>query len=278
MTIQAPVNKIIPFSSVDGPGNRTAVFFQGCNQNCLYCHNPETIHMCNHCGVCVSACPAKALAMETGVVTYDPQTCVNCDTCIKCCTRFASPKIINMTPDLLFDRVREYFPFLSGITTSGGECGLYLDFLTEFYSLVKQTGKTTFMDTNGQIPLWDKPDFLKTMDKAMIDLKAGTQEDYQKLTDGNLENPVSNIRHLADMGKLYEIRTVVVPGAADNRKTVELGSSLIRSYPQIRYKLIQFRPYGVRDSFSKTPQPTREMMEELKELALSAGVKEVIVT
>ena len=40
--ITAPVNKIIPFSSVDGPGNRTAVFFQGCNWDCCYCHNPET--------------------------------------------------------------------------------------------------------------------------------------------------------------------------------------------------------------------------------------------
>ena len=47
--ITAPVNKIIPFSSVDGPGNRTAVFFQGCNWDCCYCHNPETRNMCTGC-------------------------------------------------------------------------------------------------------------------------------------------------------------------------------------------------------------------------------------
>ena len=39
----ATINKIIPMSLVDGPGNRTAIFFQGCNFNCSYCHNPETI-------------------------------------------------------------------------------------------------------------------------------------------------------------------------------------------------------------------------------------------
>lgn len=51
--ITAPVNKIIPFSSVDGPGNRTAVFFQGCNWDCCYCHNPETRNMCTGCmGLC----------------------------------------------------------------------------------------------------------------------------------------------------------------------------------------------------------------------------------
>ena len=39
------VNKIIPFSNVDGPGNRLSIFFQGCNFDCLYCHNPETIEV-----------------------------------------------------------------------------------------------------------------------------------------------------------------------------------------------------------------------------------------
>ena len=41
--IQLPVNEIIPFANVDGSGNRTAIFVQGCNLNCVYCHNPETI-------------------------------------------------------------------------------------------------------------------------------------------------------------------------------------------------------------------------------------------
>lgn len=39
------VHRIIPFSNVDGEGNRTAIFLQGCNLNCDYCHNIETIPM-----------------------------------------------------------------------------------------------------------------------------------------------------------------------------------------------------------------------------------------
>ena len=34
---------VVPFSWVDGPGNRFVVFFQGCNFDCLACHNPHTI-------------------------------------------------------------------------------------------------------------------------------------------------------------------------------------------------------------------------------------------
>ena len=69
--MRAPVNRIVPFSSVDGPGNRTAVFLQGCNFNCRYCHNPETIRVCTHCGACVSVCPVGALRIEDGEVRYD---------------------------------------------------------------------------------------------------------------------------------------------------------------------------------------------------------------
>ena len=52
-SMKAVINRIIPFSSVDGPGNRTAIFLQGCNINCKYCHNPETRKMCVQCGTCV---------------------------------------------------------------------------------------------------------------------------------------------------------------------------------------------------------------------------------
>ena len=62
--MKAVVNRIIPFSSVDGPGNRTAVFLQGCNINCKYCHNPETRKLCVQCGTCVKQCPAGALSFD----------------------------------------------------------------------------------------------------------------------------------------------------------------------------------------------------------------------
>lgn len=278
----APVNKIIPFSAVDGFGNRTAVFLQGCNQNCRYCHNPETIRCCTACGACVEVCPTGALRM-TGEgaarrVAYDPSKCCSCDTCIRTCRNNASPRIRNMTAEEVMEEILPYFPFINGITVSGGECTLHLDFLTELYGLVKREKKTTYADTNGQIPLWDKEAFLQVTDKTMIDLKAGTEEDHRKLTGMGLGNPAENIRRMAELGKLYEIRTVVVPGLADNRRTVELGSSLIAAFPEVRYRLIKYRPFGVRKEYLDIQAPSDEEMEELCSLAKERGVREVIIT
>lgn len=275
--ITAPVNKIIPFSCVDGFGNRTAIFFQGCNQDCLYCHNPETIHLCKNCGACVNACLAQALSLVDGKVVYDKDCCCNCDTCLSVCDHCASPKVCWISAKTLYQQVKDYFPFIDGITTSGGECSLYLDFLLEFYSMVKAANKTTYMDTNGQVPLWERPDLLSVMDKAMVDLKAGTNDDHKTLTGLSADLPIENIQRLAEMEKLYEIRTVVVPGIVDNRKTVEVGSRLIARYPGVRYKLIKFRHYGVRKNFASTPEPSDEMMNELKMIAEVSGVREVVI-
>ena len=137
-------NKVVPVWGVDGGGNRTAIVLQGCNQDCLYCHNPETIHLCIGCGACVDTCPAGALRQEEkgGRVFYDYDSCVNCDTCIRVCTHGASPKIRNLTPEERFRQVQPFFPFIYGVTTSCGGCGLSRAFPPDFTRLVQAAARS----------------------------------------------------------------------------------------------------------------------------------------
>lgn len=150
---RVPVNKVIPFSAVDGPGNRTAVFVQGCNFNCRYCHNPETRSLCRSCGECVEKCPKQALYIENGKVLFHPELCCGCDTCIKTCRFDASPRIRYMNAQEVYQEICRQVPFIRGITVSGGECTLYPEFLEELSTLCKRmvsessqtaTGRWTF--------------------------------------------------------------------------------------------------------------------------------------
>ena len=129
----APINKIIPFSNVDGPSNRMAIFFQGCQFNCRFCHNPETINMCINCGDCIKTCPVKALSFVENKVVWNKDICVNCDTCIKTCRHNSSPKITYMDTDELLKEIERVKPYIEGITLSGGECTLQKDFIIELF-------------------------------------------------------------------------------------------------------------------------------------------------
>lgn len=273
-----PVNKIIPFSSVDGPGNRTSVFLQGCNFNCRYCHNPETRKLCINCGDCVPRCPVHALSIVDGKVTFDYTKCVACDTCIKTCTHDASPRIRWMTPEEVFTEIKKQVPYIRGITTSGGECTFYPDFLRELFRLCKGIGLGTLIDSNGSYDFSKDEELLQVSDGVMLDVKSWTAEDHRKVVDFSNEMVLKNLEYLAAVGKLYEVRTVVVPGLFDVKRTIEEVSERIAKYPEIRYKIITYRPMGVREKYAvEMNPPKKDFMNDLKNMAESIGVKNVVL-
>ncbi len=272
------INKIIPFSNVDGEGNRMAIFLQGCNYNCLYCHNPETINRCISCGKCVSECPVGAITMIDGQVEYDIDKCVNCDKCVAACENNSSPKISKLTVKDILEKIEKVKFFISGITVSGGECSLQSDFLIELFTEVKKLGLTTFMDTNGSTPIYKNEELLAVTDKTMIDLKAFSSEENKMLTGLDNEIVIENIRKLGALDKIYEIRTVVVPGILDNKRTVDEGSKLLASInPEIQYKLIKYRPMGVRKDLLNAVSPTTEYMKELELIVHENGIKNTLI-
>ena len=193
---RVPVNKIIPFSSVDGPGNRTAVFVQGCNFNCHYCHNPETRAVCISCGDCVATCPAGALTRSAeGLVLFDPTKCVGCDTCIHTCTHDASPRIRYMNAEEVYAEVRRNVPFIRGVTVSGGECTFYPAFLHDLAVLAKQDGLGFLLDSNGSYDFEADPaELLSVIDGVMLDIKAYDAADHRAVTDVDNALVLKNMR------------------------------------------------------------------------------------
>jgi len=279
--MKAVVNRIIPFSSVDGPGNRTAVFLQGCNINCKYCHNPETRKMCINCGLCVEKCPAKALTKGSdGRVLFDPAKCVQCDTCIHVCPNDSSPRTCEMTPEEVYEKVKKQVPFIRGITVSGGECMLRPDFLEELFRLARADGLGTLIDSNGTIPFEDYPDLLKVTDGVMLDIKAFHKEDHIHITDAGNETVLKNAVFLAERCKLYEVRAVIVPDLYDTEESVRKMGAFLAPYLSVhkfRIKLIAYRPMGVREEYSHYRVPGQAYLEKLADILRACGFDEIVI-
>ena len=276
--VRATVNKIIPFSAVDGPGNRTAVFLQGCNFDCKYCHNPETIHPCIHCGTCVPHCEPGALSVVGGKVTYDISKCVLCDQCFHHCPHGSSPRTRFMTANQVMDEVKKNIPFIRGITVSGGECTLWRDFLVELLGLAKATGLHTLLDSNGTYDFSADPQLMAVADGVMLDIKSWTAEDHKAVTGADNGMVLKNLRWLAGNGKLSEVRTVVVPGLFDCEKTVRETASLLKELGALRtrYKIICYRPMGVREEYKGFQSPSQEVLQRLAGIAQSYGLADVV--
>ncbi len=280
--IKVPVNKIIPFSSVDGPGNRTAIFLQACNLDCKYCHNPETRALCIHCGDCIPGCPTKAIYWEEGRVAFSPEKCIGCDQCIHVCTHNASPRIRRMSAGEVFQEASKNLPFIRGITVSGGECTLYPEFLRELGKLCKKKGIGFLLDSNGYYDFSkDEKDLLPYIDGVMLDIKAYDGEEHKRVTGFSNGEILKNMRILAEYDKLFEVRTVVVPGLFSGKDTVEKVSKELSPYvrkgQKIRYKIIAYREFGVREQYKQYESPGEEELKALKELAEQEGMQDIIL-
>ena len=279
MSRTAPVNRIIPFSNVDGPGNRTAIFFQGCPFNCLFCHNPETIHLCRACGACVAKCPAGALTLDGGEVKWDSGKCVGCDTCIKVCPYDSSPKIRHMTVEDVMREVRRAAPYIEGITTSGGECTLQNEFLIELFTEVKKLGKTCLIDSNGSFDFEADPRVLAVSEGVMLDVKAVGLSWSDELISYPRERVLKNLDYLLRVGKLYEVRTLIFPDRdRENEETVRYVAEHIGD--GCFYKIIRYRPYGVRERYQKLlgeEETDADYAEKFAQLARSLGAEKAFV-
>ena len=145
------VHSVESFGSADGPGVRYIVFLKGCNMRCKYCHNPDTWAKCGK---------------NDGAKLMTPQEV------LKTAMRY-----------------KAYWKQTGGITVSGGEALLQIDFVTELFKLAKEKGVNTCLDTSGNPFTVEEPFFgkfnelMKYTDLFMLDIKHIDDEEHKKLRD-----------------------------------------------------------------------------------------------
>jgi len=189
------------FSTSDGPGIRTVVFFQGCNMRCVWCHNPESQ-------------PAEALE------AFQSEKCIGCQACMDseeyvCYAGARTKNCRDFTPQELWKLLEADIPYLinsgGGITFSGGECMLQADFLAEMVGICRKHNIHTAVDTAGHLPY----DWLTKVnpDLFLYDIKASSPVLHKKLTgvDGTLV--WENLEKLVKDNYPIHVRIPCVPAA-----------------------------------------------------------------
>lgn len=277
----ATVSKLLSYSCVDGPGNRFVIFLQGCNLNCLACHNPHTIGLCNHCGECVAACHANALSMVDGRIAFDPLNCDQCDACLVECPISANPMVRQFSVAELLELIRQRRPFLNGVTVSGGEPTLQLDFVCRLFRAIRNdpelAGLTCFIDSNGQLGAsgWER--LLPLSDGVMLDVKAFSEPLHRALTGGSNQPSLQSARLVQAAGKLYELRYLLIPGKTDREPEVDALIRFVLALGEdVRVKLNAYQLHGVRGAARAWEKMPKAGIDAVAGRLRAAGLRKVI--
>ncbi|MBR6404303.1 MAG: pyruvate formate lyase-activating protein [Eubacterium sp.] len=240
------------FGAVDGPGIRFIVFMQGCNMRCKYCHNPETWSICN--GVNLEK------LNDSGITVHS-----------------ATPSEI-MSKALRF---RTYWKNGGGITVSGGEALLQIDFVTELFTLAKKEGVSTALDTSGN-PFKSEGEFFEKFKKLcevtdlfILDIKHIKDEEHKKLTGHTNSNILEMAKYLSDNGKEMWIRYVLVPGITDDEDSVEELRDYIKTLNTVsKVEVLPYHKMGVPEyerlnidyPLKDVNPPTKEEIEKTRRI------------
>lgn len=154
------------------------------------------------------------------------------------------------TADELLKEASEYREFWGdkgGVTVSGGEPLLHIDFLIEYFKKAKAEGIHTTLDTCGQPFTYDEPFFsrfeelMKYTDLLLFDIKHIDNEKHKKLTMMSNESILEMARYLSDIKKPVWIRHVLVPERSDYDEDLMRLDEFIQTLNNV-YK-VEILPY-----------------------------------
>lgn len=234
------------FGAADGPGVRFIIFTQGCRMRCRYCHNPDTWDI-------------RGDSTTTDMTAED---------LLKKALRYKS-----------------YWKNNGGITVSGGEPLLQIDFLLDLFKKAKAEGINTCIDTAGNPFTREEPFFsefrelMEYTDLLLLDIKEINPARHKNITEWDNANILDMARYLSEINKPVWIRHVLVPGLSDFDEDLDALGAFIKELSNVQR--VEVLPYhtlgkfkwenlGIKYSLENTNPPSPERVDNAQK-KLGAG-------
>lgn len=253
--IEANVFNIQKFSVHDGPGIRTTVFFKGCPLSCIWCHNPESQDektqilfdrdKCKLCGTCVKVCPQKAIKIAGDMPITDYNLCNQCRQCEIYCT-FGARQIVGKkyTVEEVFNEVMKdkifYEQSNGGVTVSGGEPLIQIEFVEELLKRLKDENIHTAVDTSGAVKFENLERVTKYTDLFLYDLKIMDDTKHKEFIGASNKIILENLRKLSEIHDNINLRMPIINGVNEDIEHIEETISFIKG---LNIKRVNLLPY-----------------------------------
>ena len=215
------------FSTHDGEGIRTIIFFKGCPLRCPWCSNPESQSFdydlmfeprkCIGCFECVHQAQFQEFVNDDGQVRIQRENLTQPIAFKDLCPAKAITVIGEETDvQAILAEINKDRPFYSksggGVTLSGGEPFAQPDLLSELLPQLKQAGIHVAVETCLHVPWKQIEPQVKYIDVFLADLKHTDHEKFHAATGGHLNLVISNFKHLEAVQASVIARIPVIPG------------------------------------------------------------------